>query len=746
MGTRGILAISAAVVGIGVYTWLLRRHNVAPPSDAGYLDAASCTGCHRQIWESYRKTGMGRSFSRPRPGSMVEDFAKRNTFYHRPSDRYYQLYEKDGRYFQRRHQIGFDGRETNVVDKEIHFIVGSGNHARTYLHRTRDGRIFELPVAWYAENGGYWAMNPGYDQPNHYDFRRQILQECVFCHTAYPEIPAGADRVGSEPRFPGRLPEGIDCQRCHGPGRRHVEAVQAGQKGAIRETIVNPARFTPEQQLELCMQCHLETSSRRLPHSILRYERGAFSYRPGEPLAAYALHFDHAPGTGHDDKFEIAHHAYRLRKSACFERSAGRLTCTTCHNPHTFELRPTACTKCHATPIAHHPTPAPQPASAACAACHMPKRRTEDVVHVSMTDHFIQRRKPPRDLLAPLQERLDAEATAYQGPVVPYYPPAGDNDLYVAVAQVKQFSNLKEGIPRLRQALQKHPPQHGGPYFELAEAYAKVGQAEEAIRFYEAAIRRTPDFRPAYAGLGRILSEAGQHTRAVEVLRKALEMGPRDPTVLNDLGLVHLQQKDLRGATAMFRAAIEQDPAYSEAFSNLGGVLGETGDPAGAEAAYREAIRMQPDSAAAHTNLADLLASRGDTRQAQYHYQKALYHNPNYAPAHYNFALALAGTERYEEARVQFEAAIRLDPARAEAHNGLADMLALQGKAAQAIGHYERALALKSDLAAASLGLGSALAAQGRRLEAVAHLEKAAESSDAAVKTAAQETLRRLGR
>jgi tetratricopeptide (TPR) repeat protein len=274
----------------------------------------------------------------------------------------------------------------------------------------------------------------------------------------------------------------------------------------------------------------------------------------------------------------------------------------------------------------------------------MPKRRTDDVVHVVMTDHFIQRRRPPRDLLAPLQERLDAEETAYQGPVVPYYPLAGDSDLYVAVAQVKQFSNLKEGIPRLRQVLQQQPPQHGGPYFELAEAYARVGQAEEAIRFYEEAIRRTPDFQPAYAG-----------------------------------------------------------------------------------------------------NLADLLASRGDTRQAQYHYQKALYYNPNYVPAHYNFAQALANAERYEEARVQFEAAIRLDPTRAEAHNGLADMLALEGKAGQAIGHYERALALKPDLGAAHLGLGSALAAQGRRLEAVSHLEKAAGSSDAAVRTAAQETLRTLG-
>src|SRR5262249_41092 len=186
-------------------------------------------------------------------------------------------------------------------------------HARTYLHRTAEDQLFELPVAWYSEDGGYWAMNPGYDFPNHYDFSRKITQECVFCHNAYPEIVPGSDRFGSESRFSGRLAEGIDCQRCHGPGLRHIQAASRGNKQAIREAIVNPAQLPAERQIELCLQCHLETTSTRLPHSILRFDRGAFSYRPGQPLSDYVLHFDQAPGTGWADKFEIAHQAYRLR-------------------------------------------------------------------------------------------------------------------------------------------------------------------------------------------------------------------------------------------------------------------------------------------------------------------------------------------------------------------------------------------------------------------------------------------------
>jgi hypothetical protein len=95
----------------------------------------------------------------------------------------------DGLY-QRRWQVGWQGREENAEELKVDYVVGSGNHVRTYLHRTLRNTLIELPLAWYAEQGGNWAMNPGYDSAR-WPSRRRIGYDCMFCHNAYPGIPAG---------------------------------------------------------------------------------------------------------------------------------------------------------------------------------------------------------------------------------------------------------------------------------------------------------------------------------------------------------------------------------------------------------------------------------------------------------------------------------------------------------------------------------------------------------------------------
>lgn len=735
----GLLAVFAAA-----YLFFPRSASTPPAqgaktlwiagSDAGYVSSEVCAECHQEIWEKYRRTGMGRSFARVADAPVIEDYDGKNTYAHKASDRYYTMFRKDGKVFQRRHQIGMDGKETNAVTKEAHFVLGSGNHSRSYLHQRPDGKLVELPVGWYAEKGGYWAMNPGYDRPDQEDFRRQITYQCMFCHNGYPQIAEGADAAGTAPVFRGALPSGIDCQRCHGPGRNHVQAMRTGK--TPEGTIINPARLSRERQLDLCMQCHLEITSFRLPSAIVRYERGIFSYRPGEPLADYVLHFDQGSPPANDDRFEIAHAAYRLRQSACFRKNEQGLLCTTCHNPHDIPRGEAAakhytavCLSCHTGALRKKVASKEHTASQDCTGCHMPKRRTDDVVHVVMTDHFIQRRKPARDLLAPRAEKIETDGNAYKGPVDFYYPRNLQNkaqqELYLAAAQVRQSANLAQGTAQLEATISKHHPAEPDYYFELAEAYRKSGMPDKAIAMFEQVIQRKPDYLPAVRGLGATQARSGRLPQAGETLRKALSVMPDDASLLSDLGLVYIGLGKTQEAVESLQRAAILDPDYPDTYNNLGGAKLRLGDRAGAEAAYRTAIELQPDFAEARRNLANLLAGTDRFAEAQSHFQQALKSNPKYAAAHYDYGLALAQREQFRQAREQFEAAATADPGLAEAHNALGEMWGIQGDLNRAMQAYRRALTVKPEFAAAHYNLGSVLLVQGQTGDARLHLERA---------------------
>ncbi|MDE3168152.1 MAG: tetratricopeptide repeat protein [Acidobacteriota bacterium] len=739
--------------------WMLSALAAAyPPPAARAQDSASrvCAGCHQDVWATYRRTGMGRSFYRPSPATAPETAAP---YYHAPSASYFAMIRRGGDAYQQRYQLDAAGARVNVMEKRIDYVLGSGNHARTYLHRTAAGTLVELPLGWYAEKGGYWAMNPGYDRPDHDGFRRPITYDCMFCHNAYPAIPAGYERPFSEPVYSGALPEGIGCTRCHGPGERHVQlaSTPGANPAAVRAAIVNPARLSPARQMEVCMVCHLETTSFPLPNAILRYDRGPFSYRPGEPMGDFLLSFDHAPAAGREDKFEIVNAAYRLRRSACFLSSGGKLLCTTCHNPHDIPRGAAArlhydavCRRCHAAAFDTLVASGRHTRADGCAECHMPKRRTEDVVHAVATDHYIQRRAPSGNLLAERSERHETGADAYRGPVVLYYPESlpstPDTDLYLAAAQVKQGSNLAGGIPQLTAAIAGYAPRRAEFYLELAEALENAGQLDRAVSMYREAVRRDPAFAVAQQRLGTALRRSHEYPASAAALERAAALAPNVAVTWHELGLTDRALGRPRDAIAAIGKALALDPDFPEAHNNLGILRLAAGDRTAAEASFREAIRINPAYADAHGNLANLLSASGRAAEAREQFEIALRLRPADAAARYNYAMLLGRGGRYDDAARELEEALRADPGFADAHLLLGNLLMARGQTGGAIPHYREALRLRPGSVAVHLGLGAALAAAGDIGEAIPHLQKAAAAEDAATRAQASELLRRLRR
>ena len=538
-------------------------------AEKGYVAPETCRTCHQGIYDSYAKTGMGRSFYKVTELPALKDFL------HDKSQRKYSIAKQGSEYFLRREHP--DG----VVVKQIDAVIGSGNHSRTLVHRDARGTLFELPVSWYSENGGYWAMSPGYDRPDHSDFRREVSEACLFCHNGYPSEANGG------------LAQGIDCQRCHGPGEQHVQ-----QKGKM----LNPANLSPTRQMDICLECHLESSSRTLPDAIRRFNRGPFSFRPGEALGDFKLYFDFTDRPRQEeDRITVNGAGYGLLQSQCYRKS-DRMMCTTCHDPHVAyrgvaaeERYRAACRSCHAT--VH------ESGTRDCASCHMPKRRTEDAVHVLMTDHRIRRQPPSGDLLAPLPERHDRLAGAVKLLYPPRIPPTAEMRLYQAVVQIQVSGNLRDDLARLEQAIREARPPDARAYRALAEAYRKAGRTKEAIEAYENARQRDSSNRSDYIALAGLIGGSEGRT----LLEKAVSQFPEDTAVLNALAVFYVRAGRLSEAAELLSRALRADPDDPASWLNLGVCLQAKADKKGAEAAYRQALLLQPDLTKARDYLNAIL-------------------------------------------------------------------------------------------------------------------------------------------
>jgi hypothetical protein len=161
----------------------------------------------------------------------------------------------------------------------------------------------------------------------------------------------------------GRDP-GVRCERCHGPGLRHISLAEERRPiSEVRHSVLNPGRFTAAAQAAFCGECH------RVP-------------APGSD----------SPEPELENPVNVRFAPIGLMASRCF-RESGKLTCTSCHDPHR-DAAPRAdpvyarrCVSCHAGQISekskNHPA-----ADRNCLECHM--RQAQAGPYLTFTDHRIR--------------------------------------------------------------------------------------------------------------------------------------------------------------------------------------------------------------------------------------------------------------------------------------------------------------------------------------------------------------------
>lgn len=574
----------------------------------GFSDDTACATCHSGIARSYQSVAMSRSFYRPRPETNIEDFDA-PPFHHPKSDQWMELKWRDGKLIFRRWTLDASGKPANLFEQPVDWILGSGNHSRTYLYQLPNGELYQLPLAWYTQTKS-WGMAPGYDRRDHEGVLRRVRRECLFCHNAYPNAAENArDGYWRDQSVPLQLPEGIGCQRCHGPGAEHVRRAHESDDVA-RATIVRPTRLDARRRNDVCYECHMQASVAIA--GIRRFGRDINSFRPGQSLPDSMLHTDITEDAmPRADRFEINHHPYRLEQSRCFVESRGKLSCLSCHDPHrkivANDVR-NVCRNCHDK--TEHVK-----ADTDCVSCHMPKRRTQDVVHVVMTDHRIQKKwavgsgqsaedptangqteRSKVDLLAPLEER-ETEIRD-----VTFLDPSRtpkDAELYRVIAILRAHGGRHAAsLRQLEKLLAALKPKEIEPYLDLASALLIQKRYTELETTTRLILDRSSDHPLALEWLGVARIAQGHRDEGLALIRKVSR-----PEAHFNLGLL-LASSDRQAAIDQLELAVKDRPNLAAAWFHLGDNYATLGQRERALECYRRTLAIDPNFARARTALA----------------------------------------------------------------------------------------------------------------------------------------------
>jgi hypothetical protein len=358
LGTLGVFCLSLPFKR-GAFPPLVRG-DTAPlihaDATSRFTGAQSCQPCHQEIYRTFVRTAHFKTSRRATDDSIKGSFAEGSNILRTHDANVYFKMEKRGDGF---YQTAYQGLKSDspIRPERFDLVTGSGRRGQTYLY-WRGNRLYQLPVS-YLTSSDRWVNSPGYVD-GEVRFDRLIEPRCLECHATFFPVRRG-------PEYGRDYLLGVSCEKCHGPGSKHVEFQSAHPTEKSGAFIQNPRHFSRDRKIDGCALCH---------SGPLQPKKPAFSYQPGEPLDDYFT--SGAAGAPMPDVH--GNQVGLLRSSRCFIVSAN-MSCSTCHDVHKEEREVTLlarkCTQCHRPRDCRVVQRVGQRARDYCIECHMPKQPSQ---------------------------------------------------------------------------------------------------------------------------------------------------------------------------------------------------------------------------------------------------------------------------------------------------------------------------------------------------------------------------------
>ena len=239
----------------------------------------------------------------------------------------------------------------------------------------------------------------------------------------------------------------------------------------------------------------------------------------------------------------------------------------------------------------------------------------------------------------------------------------------------------------------------------LGSLLAKEHKLDEAMAYYQTALRYQPAFPEAHFFMGDALDEQGKLDEAIAEYQKALWFRPTQEQTHIFMGIALAKQKKYDEAMAHYNAALKLNPDSAVAQNNLARILHTQGRLNEAVEHYNAALEIDPKLALAHNNLGILLIQKGKLAEGTVQLREAKRLNPTNSETQLNLAFALNQQQQWPEAAELFSKIVRGDLPDPKAHFEFAVALAHLKRTREARGQYADALLIQPDFPDALDGL-----------------------------------------
>jgi len=321
-----------------------------------FVGSESCISCHQDIYQSHIQTAHFNT------SAVANSKILKGSFEGSGNDielinGVVRLTQKGEDFFQT-----IASKTTGEVLEKSHMdiVVGSGVKGQSYLTFKGDS-LFQLQASYFTLIDDF-INSPGY--PN-YIYSRTITDNCVKCHVTFAKNKNPKGNTNTYDRNSFML--GIDCERCHGPLKKHID-FRTGKLDEQEDPVIRIDTLSRKLKMDNCVQCHSGLRA-------IQIKENPFSFVVGDQLDEYAKNYNFGRPQA---ELDVHGNQYGLLKSSkCFINSE-ELTCTTCHDPHEKQRGDSShfnskCIECHSAPKELHNSPDFYTSDLNnCISCHMP--------------------------------------------------------------------------------------------------------------------------------------------------------------------------------------------------------------------------------------------------------------------------------------------------------------------------------------------------------------------------------------